>query len=344
MKLGLTFSERSPVASVAAGGSSSDAEEEFDSPETIAAIAAALHSHGHTVELLGDGPRLAAKLLAGFKPELVFNLAEGRGIGRCREAWTPALLEMFRVPYTGSDPLTLAAALDKNFAKRLVRAAGVPVPAGLLVAGNIAALAKELDALSLPAIVKPAFEGSSKGILGTSLITARGELSEIVAQRLAVYNQPILVEEFIDGRELTVGVIGNESPEILAIMEVLPLRAAGPFVYGLEVKRNWREEVRYESPAKLTAAETAAVNDATLTAFHALGCRDVARIDFRLREGVPYFIEANPLPGLSPGTSDLVLLAEGVGIDYAALIGRILAAALRRLAAVERLASEPHTK
>ena len=145
------------------------------------------------------------------------------------------------------------------------------------------------------------------------------------------YQQPVLVEEFIDGEELTVGVIGNDPPVVIGIMRVLPLRHDGPFVYDLEVKRDWRRQVRYEVPAQLRAADDPAVRHAALAAFRALGCRDVARIDFRLRGGVPYFLEANPLPGLSPGTSDLVLLADGVGIDYQALIGQIADAAMARV-------------
>jgi D-alanine-D-alanine ligase len=143
----------------------------------------------------------------------------------------------------------------------------------------------------------------------------------------------VLVEEFIDGDELTVGVLGNSPAEVLGIMRVVPLTQRENFIYSLEVKRDWRRQVRYETPAKLSAPDTAAVREAALTAFCALGCRDVARIDFRLRNGVPYFLEANPLPGLSPGTSDLVLMADAIGVSYGELIGRIVDAAVTRVAA-----------
>ena len=239
---------------------------------------------------------------------------------------------MFGIPYTGSDPLTLAATLDKHTAKCLVQHAGVAVPQGVLVDGSVSDFELQLAALPLPLIVKPAFEGSSKGIRSHSLILRQQELVETIVRCGENYQQPVLVEEFIDGEELTVGVIGNDPPVVIGIMRVLPLRHSGPFVYDLEVKRDWRRQRALRSSGPTTCQPTiAAVRQAALTAFRALGCRDVARIDFRLRDGVPYFLEANPLPGLSPGTSDLVLLADGVGIDYQALIGQIADAAFARV-------------
>jgi D-alanine-D-alanine ligase len=329
VKFGLTYTARL-AASEFAVSQPDDAEEEFDSPETIAAIAAALRSLGHEVELLGDGPSLARRLVSAPPPEFIFNIAEGRGIGRSREAWTPALLETFGVPYTGSDPLTLAATLDKDCAKRLVASAGVAVPSGVLIKDAPQDSAEELANLELPLIVKPAFEGSSKGIRSRNLVNSRDELFEIVAACRDAYEQSVLVEEFIDGDELTVGMVGNSPPEILSIMRVVPLSSDKPFVYSLEVKRDWRRQVRYETPAKLSAADDLAVRLAALSAFKSLGCHDVARIDFRLRRSVPYFLEANPLPGLTPGSSDLVLLAEAVGIGYCDLIGHIVDAAISR--------------
>ncbi len=146
------------------------------------------------------------------------------------------------------------------------------------------------------------------------------------------YRQPVLVEEFIVGDELTVGMVGNRPPEVLGIMRVLPRDGSSSqhFIYSLEVKRNWERRVRYECPAQISDADAAAVRSAALASWQALGCRDVARIDFRLRDGVPYFLEANPLPGLSPKSGDLVLLAGMIGIDHAELVSRILTAAVER--------------
>ncbi len=340
MKIGLTFNVRS--GSAASDGAVNphwpdDAEEEFDSPETIEALAAAMRELGHEVELLGDGEPMLRRLFrrpsgeGGGRPDLVFNFAEGTGTSRSREARVPAVLEMLGIPYTGSDPLTLAVTLDKQCAKRLVRSAGVATPDWLVVDGDVDEFRDRLETLPLPVIVKPAFEGSSKGIHSANLVEEPARLIETVAELSATYRQPVLVEEFIDGEELTVGMIGNQPREPLGIMRVIPLERSGPFVYSLEVKRDWERLVRYECPAKLAATDTRAVADAALAVWNALGCRDVARIDFRLRNHVPYFLEVNPLPGLNPKSSDLVLMARALGLTYSGLIGRILKAAIERL-------------
>jgi D-alanine-D-alanine ligase len=307
-----------------------DEEEEFDSPETIMALHSVLRDLGHEVQLLGDGEELLQQLLEGSRPDLVLNIAEGRGSSRSREARVPAVLEMLGIPHTGSDPLTLAVSLDKDCAKRLVRASGVATPAWALVDGEPDDLDERLSHLTMPVIVKPAFEGSSKGILKANLIGDAAELREAIHRLVRVYRQPILVEEFIDGDELTVGIVGNSPPEVVGVMRVVPKTQQGPFVYSLEVKRDWERLVRYECPARLSAADMAAVERAALNSWRALGCRDVARIDFRLRDHVPYFLEANPLPGLSPVYGDLVLMCGFMGIEYPELISRILQAACER--------------
>ncbi len=303
-----------------------DWAEEFDSPVTVQTIAAALRAKGHAVSELGDGREFIEKLLAS-PPDLVFNIAEGLGVGRSREARVPAVCEMLGVPYTGSDPLTLAAALDKDVARRLVASAGVKTPPGVLFWQG---MPDSAFSLSFPAIVKPAWEGSSKGIRDKCIVHSVRELVAVGEQVLA-YRQPMLVEQFIDGDELTVGVIGNDPPHILGVMRVIPNQTDRPFVYSLEVKRDFRNQVRYECPARLAPDVLTAVEEAALTAYRILGCRDVARIDFRLRDGIPYFIEANPLPGLNPESSDLVIMANLVGVSHAELIGMILDAALERL-------------
>jgi D-alanine-D-alanine ligase len=144
------------------------------------------------------------------------------------------------------------------------------------------------------------------------------------------YHQPVLVEEFIAGDEVTVGIIGNDPPQPLGIMRMIPKKPAEHFIYSLEVKRNWHDEVEYEAPAKLAPEVTRAVEADALAVFDALGCRDVARADFRIRDGVPYFLEINPLPGLSPDSGDLCYLAYRVGLSYPQLVGMILDAAIKR--------------
>ena len=349
LKIGVTFnvrlasSVRQPESfSTSRPGSASfalgrdDLDEEFDSPETIHALAGVLEGFGHEVELLGDGEPLVRRLLSGPRPDLVWNIAEGTGGGRSREARVPAVLEMFDIPYTGSDPLTLAATLDKDCAKRLVTLSGVSTPPWVLFRGNWTESRPALAKLNFPVFAKPAYEGSSKGILATSVLIDLEQLKHALATLFEAYRQPVLVEEFIDGDELTVGLVGNQPPEVVGIMRVLPQKPAkGPFVYSLEVKRDWQHQVHYECPARLSPNDSEAVAAAALACWHALGCRDVSRFDFRLRDGVPYFLETNPLPGLSPISGDLVLMSGRVGIEYPELISRILQAALERLNLVQ---------
>jgi D-alanine-D-alanine ligase len=273
---------------------------------------------------------LLERLLAD-PPEFVFNIAEGQGIGRSREARVPAVLEMLGIPYTGSDPLTLAVTLDKDCAKRLVQSAGVMVPRGVVVPASGSAL--PTADLQFPAIVKPAWEGSSKGIRGKSLVDRPADLPGVIESLQCDHRQPVLVEEYIEGDELTVGVIGNDPAQVLGIMRVVPRQATERFIYSLEIKRDYERLVRYECPAPLSPADTAAVERSALTAYQALGCRDISRIDFRLRDGIPYFLEVNPLPGMNPHSGDLVIMGKHLGWTYEKLIATILHAALDRLAA-----------
>jgi D-alanine-D-alanine ligase len=330
MRIGLTYDLRTDEPGNGRAGLPDDLQEEFDSPATIEAIAAALRGLGHDVVKLGDGRELLERLLAD-PPEFVFNIAEGQGVSRSREARVPAVLELLGIPYSGSDPLTLAATLDKDCAKRLVASAGAAVPRGFVLGPADPVGPSSLAGHNFPLLVKPAWEGSSKGIRGKCLVRSPEELAEVVASLRRDHRQPILVEEFIDGDELTVGVVGNDPPEIVGVLRVLPNRTDTPFIYSLEVKRDFRRQVRYECPAALPAEATAAVERAALAAYRVLGCRDVSRVDFRLRGGVPYFLEVNPLPGLNPETSDLVILAGLAGCPYERLIARILEAALSRI-------------
>ncbi len=185
----------------------------------------------------------------------------------------------------------------------------------------------------VPLILKPTFEGSSKGIRGNCLADSPEEAAETFGRLAEAYRQPILVEQFIQGDEVTVGLVGNgTSVEILGALRVIPRVATDRFVYSLEVKRDWTRLVDYEAPARLPEPVRNTLFEAARGAWQALGCRDLARIDFRIGpDGVPDFIEANPLPGLSPTTSDLVILARGHGLSYEDLIRKILHAALSRV-------------
>jgi D-alanine-D-alanine ligase len=327
MKIGITFDLKTPGQVPA--NAPDDAQEEFDSPQTIEAIARVLRDLGHQVVLLGDGREFLQKVLDD-PPDFVFNFAEGQGVSRSREARVPAVLEMLGIPFTGSDPLTMAVTLDKDCAKRLVAAAGVPIPPGVLLPPHAPLEKSLLDQLIFPVIVKPAWEGSSKGIRNKCLVQTPSQLRDVVASLGQDHQQPILLEEFIQGDELTVGVHGNDPPQILGIMRVVPREPMDQFIYSLEIKRDYRRLVRYECPAPLAPEVTRAVENATLTAFKALGCRDIARVDFRVRDGIPYFLEVNPLPGLNPDDSDLVIMSGLLGWTYPQLIRTILDAALTR--------------
>jgi D-alanine-D-alanine ligase len=321
-----------------------DRYEEFDKPETVESIADAIRAEGHEVIFLGDGRGLLERILSD-PPEFVWNIAEGEGIGRCREARVPAVLEMLGIPYSGSDPLTLSAALDKAMARQLVAALGVAVPRGELLAPDAADAVQNATfnqrsgALKnvYPLILKPAFEGSSKGIRGHCLARSESEARETFKRLASDYQQPILAEEFIAGDEVTVGLLGDVSDvEVIGSMRILPKRCQGPFVYSLEMKRDWARQVEYESPSQLAEPVEEALLASAKHAYQALGCRDLARIDFRIRQGRPYFIEANPLPGLSPATSDLVFLARGYGISHTDLIRRVLRVSLARVGLLRR--------
>jgi D-alanine-D-alanine ligase len=332
MKIGITYDlkDESLLNGSHPDGLPDDLQEEFDSPITIESIAQVLRDLGHTVHKLGDGPEMLKRLLAD-PPDFVFNFAEGQGVGRSREARVPAVLEMLGIPYSGSDPLTLAATLDKDCAKRLVSTAGVSVPRGALIQlDDDPILAVEQTAVPFPVVVKPAWEGSSKGIRSKCLVDRPDSLPQVVASLRRDHRQPILIEEFIQGEELTVGILGNTPPRVLGVMRVVPVKPTDRFIYSLEVKRDYLRQVRYEVPPALPASDLEAVEQAALTAYRILGCRDVSRVDFRLRNGVPYFLEVNPLPGLNPESSDLVLIALQVGWTHAQLIEAILQAALDR--------------
>jgi D-alanine-D-alanine ligase len=327
MRIGITYDLKSDAPP--ASDEPDDYQEEFDSPLTIEAIAAVLRSLEHEVVKLGDGRELLERLLSE-PPELIFNIAEGHGISRSREARVPAVLEMLGIPYTGSDPLTLAVTLDKSCAKRLVQSVGVPAPRGAVVYPDGFPIDDELEHLVYPVIVKPAWEGSSKGIRAQCVVDRPADIGPAIESLRRGHRQPILVEEYIAGDELTVGVVGNAPPRVIGTMLVVPRQTRDRFVYGLDVKRDYRRQVRYEFPGPLAPEQVAAVEKAALAAYRVLGCRDVARIDFRLRDGVPFFLEANPLPGLNPESSDLILLAQGYGWTFGAVIEAILDSALKR--------------
>ena len=327
MRIGLAYDLKETIALQQV--SCDDACEEYDSSETVELIATSLEAEGHTVTLLGGGREFLGKILQE-KVDFVFNIAEGRGTYRSREAQVPSTLEMLNIPYSGSDPQCLAVCLDKPLTKKLVALEGVSTPTWRIINDR-----QELHEVNrcrslFPAIIKPAYEGSSKGIRLTSLVEDAEQANEVIECLLDKYHQPAMLERVIFGDEVTVGIIGNSPAKVLAVMCVLPKQRNDYFLYTLDVKRNYLELVDYECPAGLEEKVLQRIQTASLKAFKALGCRDFARLDFRISAGgVPYFLEVNPLPGLG-SHSDLVIMAQKLGWNHRQLVSAVLSAALER--------------
>jgi D-alanine-D-alanine ligase len=324
LKVGFTFNVKRVAPDL---NGELDEEAEYDSPRTLQAIREAIASYGHQVVDLEATPDLPMQLLSS-PVDVVFNIAEGFK-GRSRESQVPSLLELLDVPYTGSDPSALSVSLDKALAKRMVRTHGILTPDFVVMQTGKERIPREL---SFPMLVKPVAEGTSKGVTRKSIVKDEGELREVAREMIQKYRQPALVEGYVAGREFTVGLLGERRPRVLPPMEIVFLDRDDPTpVYSFEMKQDWNDKIRYEVPAQLTPRELDRLERAARECFSALGCRDVARVDFRMDgEGRIYFIEANPLPGLAPGWSDLVLIAKAAGIEYRQLIGEILSFAIRR--------------
>ena len=310
---------------------------EWDSPTTIAAVESAL-SH------LGKVARLEAnedfpERLREARPDIVFNIAEGfHGVNR--EAHVPAICEFFGIPYSGSDPFTLSLCLDKARTKETLTFHGIPTPRFAVVERieDLEALGRPL---SLPLFVKPLHEGSSKGITDSNLCFDRGHLFRQTAFLLENYKQPVLVEEYLPGKEFTCAVFGNgDEATVLPIVamnfESLP-KGALP-IYSFDAKFVWDRPENpldiFQCPARITRELQASVERVTLDAFHVLGCRDWARIDVRLdASGSPNVLEVNPLPGILPDPADnscLPKAARAAGIGYEELIQSCLKFAAAR--------------
>ena len=327
MKIGLSYDLKDAVS--AGSGQPEDALEEYDSVETVDALKAAIEAKGHEVVKLGGGREFLKRVLSE-KVNFVFNISEGLGSYRSREAQVPSVLEMLDIPYSGADPQCLTVCLDKHLTKKLVSWEGVPTPKWSVIdRDNVKSV--NWAALPSPAFVKPVWEGSSKGIRLNSLVRDPEQMQTIVTQLLKQYCQPVLVEEFISGEEVTVGVVGNSPPKMVGIMRVVPHQKNAEFVYSLEVKRDYLNLVDYECPAKLNKTILKDIGKYALKAFQILECRDFSRMDFRISaDGTPYFLEINPLAGLNPRSSDLIIMAKLLGLAYNDLIGSILEAALKR--------------
>jgi D-alanine-D-alanine ligase len=321
-----------------------DAGAEFDRQDTIDGIKAALEAHGHWVHFLSADSELPVAL-SNLRPHIVFNIAEGlQGDGR--EAHVPALCEMMGIPYTASRVVANAIALDKTQTKRIWRQLGLPT-APYHQFNSIYEVAH--NTLRFPLFVKPAREGTGMGIDAGAIVNSHQELAERVGWLLHYYNQPALVEEYLPGREFTVGFIGNPGnpmyrfrPDIydadgyhwFPILEIDTLSSVSPLIYGHEAKSLNLDESgapRYLCPTDIPRTLRSRLIDLTRQAAEALDVKDVSRVDFRIGiDGEPYLMEINTLPGLNPSVSDLCIMASAEGMSYEVLITEILYLAAER--------------
>jgi len=309
-----------------------DEEAEFDEPETVEAIRQALLNSGYDPFVLEASADFQEKVRAQ-KPDIVFNIAEGIS-GRDREAQIPAILSYMGIPYTGSDTSALAVSLDKHLTKEIAASCGVLTPASFVVkAGSNIRAGK----IHFPVIVKPNAEGSSKGIGDHSVARNMEELKKKIAEDMSSYREDLLVEEYVDGREFTVGLLGNgKNTKVFPPMEIIFRKKKNdrkhPWnIYSFGVKQNYREYIDYQCPADIPSGISKRMMQDAKKIYDAMGCLDFARMDFRLSaDNRVCFIEANPLPGLAPGYSDYPMLAEFNGISYGSLVPEILSAALKR--------------
>ncbi|MBN1903596.1 MAG: D-alanine--D-alanine ligase [Deltaproteobacteria bacterium] len=325
MRVGLTYDLKEYY--LAHGMSKEDAAE-FDSPDTIEGIEGSLKNLGFETDRIGNIFELTERLVAGDRWDMVFNIAEGIK-GFAREAQIPALLDAYDIPYTFSDPMVLALTLHKGMTKHVIRDIGVPTPA-FQVINTLNDL--ENCTMAFPLFAKPVAEGTGKGIGPDSKIKDRKGLFDACRWILDTFKQPAILEAFLPGREFTVGITGTgEKAASTGVMEVILHKDKGaePDSYSYANKQLFETRVEYRAvsdPEAMKAVET------SLAAWRGLGCRDGGRIDLRSDEnGVPMFLEVNPLAGLNPTISDLPILCGLNGISYQELIKRIMASALERI-------------
>ena len=326
MRIGLTYDLRKEYL---AAGYGEEETAEFDRPDTIDALESALRELDHEPDRIGNARQLVERLARGDRWDLVLNIAEGLH-GVAREAQVPAILDVYGIPYTFSDPLVMSLCLHKGLAKTVARAAGVATP-DFAVIDRLEDVA--LVDLPFPLFAKPLAEGTGKGIGPSSRLDDRPALEAVCADLLARYRQPVLAETYLSGRELTVGVVGTgPKARVLGTLEIVLLPGAEPEAYSYKNKEFCEELVEYRLVRAEDDEEVRQAEALGLKAYQVLGCRDAGRIDLRSdAAGRPHFLEANPLSGLHPMHSDLPMLCTHLGIRYTALINEIVESAGKRV-------------
>ena len=326
-----------------------DAFADFDHIETVQSIQKAIETDGHETKFIMADKTLPYTLKE-YQPDICFNIAEGLG-GDAREAQVPALLEMLRIPYTGSRVLTNGIALDKTLTKRIWRDRRLPVaPFQEFIYGDERLRAE----MKFPLFVKPAREGTGMGVDMKARVETESDLFDRIHYIIDAYKQPALVEVFLPGREFTVGQLGRPDAKLhsrhpewydakgfhrLPILELKTDKSATPGIYSHAAKAQQLGEAgapEYICPAELEPELAKKLHHLAIRGHNLLFATDVSRVDFRMdAEGNPRLIEINPLPGLTPGYSDLCLQAAAEGISYEDLILEILYLAAGRWGLLE---------
>jgi D-alanine-D-alanine ligase len=333
LKIGITYDLRSRY--IAEGYSEEDVIE-FDSDSTVYAIENSINSLGYVPDHIGNIKDLVNRLSKGDKWDLVFNIAEGMH-GFSRESQIPNLLDAYNIPYTFSDSHVLALSLNKDITKRVLSTHSIPI-ADWTIVSNIKDIdEKDIDEEGVwnfngyPLFIKPVFEGTSKGITSKSIVHNWEEFYDVCKDLLFKYNQPVLVEDYLDGREFTVGILGTgKESKAIGCLEIIINNKDGfdKEIYSYKNKKQYEEVIEYrlvEDDLSHRALEIA------LITWEVLGCRDAGRVDLRAdKKGNLYVLEVNPLSGLNPIYSDLCILCNKIGMTYTELIKQIIESALKR--------------
>jgi len=303
-----------------------DINAEFDKPETLQRVFSALLRGGHRIKKIGNVEDLL-KQIDELDVDIVFNLCEGM-TGRNRESQVPVLLEMKGIPFVGSDGLTMGITLDKVVAKKLFISEGIPTPRFFEIKKGDDL--KKRNTLHFPLMVKTRHEGSSKGISQHSRVEDNAALIRQIDKINTAYRQPALVEEFINGTEFTVAVIGNEEP---CAMPVVQISIDGKVELGKEFYAHERiasDSLQYICPAKISNDLTELIQELAVRAYQCVECRDFGRVDFRVdNKGNPYVLEINPLPSLD--IQDVFnIFPKALGSNYDGIINKVVNFALKR--------------
>lgn len=320
MKVGLTYDLKDDYKD---SGLDAETIAEFDSIDTVEGIETALHKMGFQTDRIGHIKNLVGRLAQGDRWDFVFNITEGL-YGIAREAQVPALLEAYQIPCTFSDAAAMSMMLDKGATKLMLREHGIPT-----APFKVVKTLNDLNDINLPypLFAKPLAEGTGKGISGKSKIESAAQLKDACTNLLQRFKQPVLVETYLSGREFTVGMLGmDDSTRVIGIMEVAIDETRGIGNYGYGNKTDFFDHISYSLlDEKKEPALFKAVHDIAVASWRALNCRDGGRLDIRCDDqGVPHIMEINPLAGLRPGFSDLVVLCDLAGMDHPTLIREIV--------------------